>query len=127
MIRDNILRIFGQIEAVCRRTNRDLGEIVLVGITKFADVAQTKEAVEAGLTDIGENKVQEAQKKFSVLEDSGMQVSRHMVGHLQTNKVKHALETFDLIQSVDSLKLAKTIEEQAAKLNKNIKLSLLDY
>lgn len=120
MIRDNIARIRGHIEAVCRRVGRDPREITFVGVTKFAGVPQIKEAVKSGLTHIGENKVQEARKKFSALGDCGVKVTRHMIGHLQTNKVKHALEIFDLIQSVDSVKLAAAIEAQAAKANKNI-------
>ena len=124
MIRDNLARIRGCIEAVCRRTGRDPRGITLVGVTKFADIPQIKEAIKSGLTHIGENKVQDARKKFSALQDSGVKVTRHMIGHLQTNKVKHALEIFDLIQSIDSAKLAAAIEAQAAKLNKNIDVLL---
>lgn len=119
MIQDNISRIRSQIEAVCQRIGRDLGEITFIGVTKFADIPQIKEAIQFGLTHIGENKVQEALRKFPALEDSAVKVTRHMIGHLQTNKVKHALEIFDLIQSVDSFKLAAAIEKQAEILNKN--------
>jgi len=124
MIGDNISGILDKITAICQRIGRDSGEIVLVGVTKFADASQINEAIQSGLKHIGENKVQEAQKKFSLIKDSGLKVTRHMIGHLQTNKVKHALESFDLIQSVDSLKLAATLEVQAAKLNKNIDILL---
>lgn len=120
MIHDNIQRILSHIEAVCRRAERDPNEITLVGITKFANVAEVREAVRAGLTHIGENKVQEARKKFSILDDLDAKVTKHMVGHLQANKVRQALEIFDYIQSVDNLKLAVAIEKQAAKLNKQI-------
>ncbi|HQP10640.1 MAG TPA: YggS family pyridoxal phosphate-dependent enzyme [Candidatus Omnitrophota bacterium] len=122
MIRDNIAQIFSRIEAVCRKSGRDPKEIAFVGITKYADISQIKEAVAAGLTHIGENKVQDAKRKFSALEGFPAGVMKHMVGHLQTNKVKQAVEIFDCIQSVDSLKLAETIAEQAAKLNKTIDL-----
>jgi len=118
MIRDNIKYIFGQIEAVCQRVGRDPGEITLIGVTKYADVPLIQEAIQAGLTHFGENKVQEAKKKFSCLEVADAPLTRHMIGHLQTNKVKTALGVFDLIQSVDSLKLAETIEHEGAKLNK---------
>lgn len=124
MIRDNISRILSKITAVCQRIGRDPGEIALVGVTKFADISKINEAIESGLRHIGENKVQEAQKKFPLLEGPGPKVTRHMIGHLQTNKVKHALDCFDLIQSVDSLKLAVALEGQAAKQDKNIDILL---
>ncbi len=120
MIQDNITRILGQIDTVCCRTGRDPGEITVIGVTKFADTSQIKKAIDAGLKHVGESKVQEARRKFSDFKDSDIQVTRHMIGHLQTNKVKAALEVFDCIQSVDSLKLAAAIEEQAAKLNRSI-------
>ena len=120
MIQDNIVRIFSQIEAVCHETGRVSSEITVVGVTKFVDVPQIQEAIEAGLKHIGESKVQEARKKFPGLGNSDIKVTRHMIGHLQTNKVKSALEVFDCIQSVDSLKLAVAIEEQAAKRNRSI-------
>jgi pyridoxal phosphate enzyme (YggS family) len=118
MIQDNIARIRAKIEDVCRKVGRDPQDITLIGVTKFADISLIEEALAAGVTHLGENKVQDARKKFSLLRDPHRKVTKHMIGHLQTNKVKHALEVFDLIQSVDSLKLATAIEEQAAKMNK---------
>jgi len=118
MIHDQLSRIEAQIATICRNLGRDPEEIALVGVSKYADSRQIKEAVGAGLTHIGENKVQEAAKKFSVLEEVGKEVTRHMIGHLQTNKVKQALLTFDMIQSVDSLKLATEIDKQAHKLDR---------
>jgi len=122
MIKDNIFRIQGQIASVCGKIGRDPNNITLVGITKYADVKQIKEALEGGLTHIGENKVQQALKKFSVLDSLEVKSQRHMVGHLQTNKVKQALEIFDLIESVDSLKCAKEIEKQAKVLNRIVEI-----
>jgi pyridoxal phosphate enzyme (YggS family) len=120
MIQDNIQRILGRIESLCSRIGRDPQDITCIAVTKFADVSAIKAAVEAGLTHVGENKVQEALKKFPELERSGLKVTRHMIGHLQTNKVKSALESFDMIQSVDSVRLAEEIELQAMKLGKTI-------
>ena len=120
MIQDNIARILGRIGAVCQRIGRDPNGIAFVAVTKFADVSQIKEVIAAGLTHVGENKVQEARKKFSAFNDPGINLTKHMIGHLQTNKVRPALEVFDCIQSVDSLKLAAAIETQAARLDKNI-------
>ena len=120
MIQDNISEILGKIEAVCLKIGRDSSKITLVGVTKYADAEEIDEAIKAGLGNIGENKVQEAKHKFSLLLKSGTKVTKHMIGHLQTNKVKQALEIFDCIQSIDSLKLASAVEKQAAKLNRSI-------
>jgi len=119
MIQNNIEQILDQIKGICEIIGRDPSKIVLIGVTKFANISQIKEAMQSGLMHIGENRVQEARKKFPSLEGSS-EVTRHMIGHLQTNKVKYALEIFDFIQSVDSLKLANSIEEHAAKTNKII-------
>jgi len=120
MIQDNIKGILDKIEAVCQRIGRDSSTIVLVGVTKFADITKIKEAVNSGVMHIAENKVQEARKKFLSLEDCVVKVTKHMIGHLQTNKIKQALEIFDCIQSVDNLKLALALEKQAARINKII-------
>jgi len=120
MIKDNLSKVQEHIASICNRLGCDPNDITLIGVTKFAEMAQIKEAVEAGLKHIGENKVQEAQKKFPELQESGLDVTRHMIGHLQTNKVKGALDSFDLIQSVDSLKLAHEINKQAEKSQKKI-------
>lgn len=120
MIQDNIARILSEIDDVCRKNGRDPKDIAFVAVTKFADILKIKEVVAAGVMHIGENKVQEAQKKFPALGVPDIKVTRHMIGHLQTNKVKHALEVFDCIQSVDSLKLAVALDAQAAKIDKDI-------
>jgi len=119
MIKDNIDKINKKIRAVCSRINCNPEEIVLVGISKYADVSLINEALTAGLTHIGENRVQDAKQKFSEI-IFGKSVVRHMVGHLQTNKVKTAVEIFDLIESVDSIKLAMEIQKQAERLGKKM-------
>jgi PLP dependent protein len=88
----------------------------LVGASKTKPPEVIREAIEAGVTIIGESYVQEARDKFSVL--SGHPVSWHFIGHLQTNKVKYVIRIFDLIHSVDSLKLAAEINKQAGKVDK---------
>lgn len=118
MIKDQIARINSDISLICQKIPRDPQEITLVGVTKYASKNEIKEAMDAGLTDIGENKVQEALKKFSFQEEVKPKVTKHMIGHLQTNKVKQALKVFDLIQTVDSIKLAEKIEKEADRLNK---------
>ncbi|MDI6605867.1 MAG: YggS family pyridoxal phosphate-dependent enzyme, partial [Candidatus Omnitrophota bacterium] len=96
--------------------------VTIVAVTKNRNIEQIKEAVEAGITDIGENRVQEAVLKFRELANlrTCEQVTTrwHMVGHLQTNKVKEAVRIFDLIHSVDSARLALEIDRQAAAINK---------
>lgn len=120
MIRENFVQVRQKVADVCRRLGRNPDEVSIIGVSKYAEADKIKEAVEAGLKDIGENKVQEAQRKFPQLQDWGLKVNRHLIGHLQTNKVKHALQYFDLIHSVDSLRLAEEIQKQAEKLNRTV-------
>ena len=119
MVKDNISRLKSDISLICQRLGRDSKEITIVCVTKFATVSMIEEALKSGMSHIGENKVQEALKKYSNWVASA-KITRHMVGHLQTNKVKDALKIFDVIQSVDSFHLAKEIEKAAAKLNRRI-------
>lgn len=105
----------------CSKIKRNPDEITIVAVGKGRGSEQIREAVEAGITDIGENRVQEAIKKYYELRvtDYGLRkINWHLVGHLQTNKVKDAIRIFDLIQSVDSIHLAEEIDKQAAKINK---------
>lgn len=88
--------------------------VKLVAVTKTRTVEEIKKAIEAGIECIGENKIQEAKQKFPFLPD----VEKHMVGHLQTNKVKLAVKLFDMIQSVDSVKLAEEIDKRCEAINK---------
>ena len=86
-------------------------QVTIVAVTKTQPVERIREAVNAGLTVLGENRVQEAAEKVPAL--AGLPVEWHLIGHLQTNKVKQAVALFSLIQSVDSLKLAAEIDRQA--------------
>ncbi len=122
MIKERLSQIHKDIEAVCKRIGRNPKEITLIGASKYADAPTIKEAVAAGLKHIGENKVQDAMDKFTILDQEHVRVTRHMLGHLQTNKARHAVEIFDMIQSVDSIKLADEIEKHAAKLNKTMEI-----
>ena len=124
MIQANITRILKDIKRVCKQVGRNPEEIILVGVSKFANAVNIREAIDLGLKHIGENKVQQAQDKFPLLKESGFKVTKHMIGHLQTNKVKPALEVFDFIESVDSIRLADAIEKQAVKLNKTVDILL---
>ena len=89
--------------------------VTIVAATKGRSVEEIREAVEAGITVVGENYVQEAEKKYEVLKNK---VKWHCIGHLQKNKVKKAVKMFDMIQSLDSLELAAVIDKECGKINK---------
>lgn len=113
---ENFRAVLAQIEnARTRRAVAKDEKIILVAVTKNHGVGLMREAIDAGATDIGENRVQEAAEKFPQLERL---VTRHLIGHLQTNKVKPAVKLFDLIQSVDSIHLATALDKAAASLGK---------
>jgi len=95
---------------------RDPENIHLVAVSKTISTNRVKEAIELGVTILGENYVQEARDKFNLL--GTYPVSWHFIGHLQTNKAKYAVRLFDLIHSVDTLKLARELDKQAKKINK---------
>lgn len=118
MIANRISDIQSKISSVCKQLGRNPQDVTLIGVTKFAPQEKIEAAIQAGVTHIAENKVQEAQKKFPELKKKYPNITCHLIGHLQTNKVKDVLKVCDLIQSVDSLKLAQEIEKQAEKLGK---------
>jgi len=109
-IKENLLRINERIEQAARRVGRNPAEIKLVAVSKTVEVARVKEAIEAGASILGENYVQEAQKK---IEEIGKPVAWHFIGHLQSNKAKYAVRLFDMIHSIDSLPLAQELNRRA--------------
>ena len=114
MIKDNVLEARRRIEFACLKVKRDPTAVKLVAVSKNRSIEEIKEASLAGITEFGENRVQEALSKY----EAKLPIQWHMVGHLQTNKVKEAVKIFDLIQSVDSQRLAQEIDKQAAGINK---------
>ncbi len=90
--------------------------VKLVAVTKGVPVEKIEEAIRAGVTDIGENRIQEAEPKIRYLRPKYPQVKFHFIGHLQTNKVRQALDLFDIIQSLDSERLAREISARAARI-----------
>jgi PLP dependent protein len=121
MITDNVKRVKARIAAACGRVNRDPAGVTLVAVTKGRPLEDILQIVEAGIFDIGENRVHEALEKYRVLGNAMKDrtpVRWHMIGHLQTNKVTDAVAFSALIHSVDSLKLAQEIDTQAAKIRK---------
>ena len=108
----NLTQLRGRIAQACDDHDRDTDDITIVAVTKTQPAQAVKTAVAVGLHDIGESRIQEAQQK---IEETGHIARFHMIGHLQTNKVKKAVELFDVIHSVDSLKLAEEINRQASR------------
>jgi len=110
IIKNNLEIINEKIKKAALKASRNPKGIKLVAVTKTATIEQIKEAISVGVKIIGENKVQEAKEKYQILSAN---IEWHLVGHLQTNKVKYAIEIFDLIHSVDSIKLAKEIDKRS--------------
>jgi pyridoxal phosphate enzyme (YggS family) len=104
-----------RIAAACEKSGRPPDDVTLIAVTKGFPAQTARDAVAAGITDLGENRVQEAQAKRPELADLPPGVVWHMIGHLQTNKVKAALDLFDIIHSVDSLHLAEAISKRAER------------
>lgn len=117
MITDRLNAVRRNIKEVCLKVGRSFDDVLLVGVTKYSDVAAINEAVGGGLLDIAENRVQSATEKFpQIMSNSSLR--KHLIGHLQTNKVKDAVLLFDLIQSVDSPRLADEINKRAGGIDK---------
>jgi len=120
-IRENYLNVMQRIEKAAQKAGRDPKEVKLVAVSKTVEVERIREAIDAGVSILGENYVQEARKK---IEEIGRQVEWHFIGHLQTNKAKYAVRLFDLIHSVDSLSLAEELNRRAQKENQIIKVMI---
>lgn len=112
-IKDNLLYINDRINEAKTKSGRK-DNVELIAVTKTVDVDIIKEAIAAGVTDIGENKVQELEKKIPLL---GNSVNYHMIGYLQSNKVKYIINEVKLIHSLDRLSLAKEIDKRAKEHN----------
>ena len=110
LIAENLERVREQIAEAARKSNRSVEDVELVAISKTHEAEKVREAVEAGQTLFGESKIQEARIKTPELPSN---LRWHFVGHLQKNKIRHALPLFELIHSVDSLALAQDINRVA--------------
>lgn len=112
MVAENLAQVQKNIKESCRKINRDPGEVMLIAVSKTKPVEMLKEAYDAGARVFGENKVQEIVDKYDQMPSD---VKWHMIGHLQRNKVKYIVDKVAMIHSVDSFRLAETIEKEAAK------------
>ncbi len=119
---ERLASINQRIVAASARAGRSSSEVTLVGVTKTVAPAVIKTAIEAGLRALGENRVQEAATKIAELREvaSRYDVRWQLIGHLQSNKARRAVEIFDVIQSVDSLKLAERLDNIAGEVGKRL-------
>ena len=120
MLSDNIKNIYRRMSHAAMKAGREPEEVKLIAVTKTVDAETIIRAVEIGLRDFGENRVQEAEQKIS---DIGSVISHsrvvwHLIGHLQKNKARAAVRLFDLIHSVDSAELAAELNKQAERIGK---------
>jgi len=111
----NLAGVRAKIAAAAKEVGRDPASVALVAVSKTHPAALVEAALAAGQTVFGENRVQEAQGKFPDLKRAHPQLRLHLIGPLQTNKVKDALQLFDVIETVDRPKLAQAIAKEAAK------------
>ena len=118
-VRERIEQVRRRIAEAAGRSGRDPNDVQLVAVTKSVVVSQIREALDAGLTVFGENRIQEAKGKVALL--SSPSIQWHLVGTLQTNKSKLAVELFELIHSLDSVKLAASMDRHGAALRKQVR------
>ena len=124
-IADNIRRVEDRIDAACARVGRDPASITLVGISKLKPAEDIVSAVKAGLQHLGENRVEEAAAKIPQVEAvTDRKITWHMVGHVQSRKAKQVVPLFDLVQSVDSLRLAQRLSRFAEMRDRQLPILL---
>lgn len=112
MIQEHLQHVEEKICQACDRSGRDRGDVTLIAVSKTKPIGDLKEAYRCGVRYFGENKVQEIMEKYPQMPGD---VKWHMIGHLQRNKVKYIVDKVAMIHSVDSLRLAQTIQAEAAK------------
>jgi len=114
-ISGNVERVLEAIRAACDRSGRSPEEVKLVAVTKTVDLERIQAAILSGVRVFGENYIQEAREKISAI---AKPVEWHFIGHLQRNKAKYAVKLFDMIETVDNIKLAAELQKRAEKLSK---------
>ncbi|MBR5506676.1 MAG: YggS family pyridoxal phosphate-dependent enzyme [Clostridia bacterium] len=114
-IKENLEKIKEKVRCACQKSGRDEKDVLILAVTKTRSAEEINEAISLGITDIGENRVQELMSKY---DDVRKDVKWHIIGHLQTNKVKYIADKVSMIHSVDSVKLAKEINSKCEKLSK---------
>jgi len=118
-VAERIAEVRGKVERACERAGRETEDVTVMAATKGRSVAEIVEAVEAGISDVGENYVQELLDKKGELDKAGYSdICWHAIGHLQRNKVRYAVPLCSRIHSVDSVRLAREIDKRAARIDK---------
>jgi len=120
-IKENLDDIYSRIKVAAEKSGRRAEDIKLIAVTKTVDIDRIKNVYDYGILDFGENRVQELLEKYDKL---GQLCKWHLIGHLQTNKVKYIIDKVEMIHSVDSLQLAREIDTRAAKLGKKMNIFL---
>jgi pyridoxal phosphate enzyme (YggS family) len=116
-VKENLEYVKNKIKKSALKVNRSPNNVKLIAVTKTFPANVINEAISFGVNSIGETKVQEAKKKFKEI---GRKVEWHMIGHLQSNKAKDAVKIFDVIHSIDSLKIANKLSDKCLELNKKM-------
>jgi PLP dependent protein len=114
-IRERLARVRDQIARAAERAGRSAEDVTLIAVSKTYDPATVQQAVDAGSRDLGENRVQEALTKVAMIKGD---VRWHLIGHLQSNKARQALETFDVIHTIDSCQLAERLDRIAGEIGR---------
>lgn len=119
MLKNNLSMVEDKITAACEHSGRKRDEVTLIAVSKTKPIETLREAYDMGVRVFGENKVQELVEKYEALPKD---IRWHMIGHLQRNKVKYIIDKVELIHSVDSLRLAETIDKEAKKHNLTVNI-----
>jgi pyridoxal phosphate enzyme (YggS family) len=118
-IRDNLEKVQQAVERACRRSSRKPDDVLVIAVSKTVEIERIKLSIEAGVKALGENRVQEAKDKVAAL---GRPVPWHLIGSLQTNKAKDAVQLFDWIHSVDREELARELDRRAHQAERRVKV-----
>ena len=121
VLKENYANVLKNVHIACERAGRKTDDVTLIAVSKTKPVEMLQEIYDCGCRDFGENKVQEIMDKYEKLPND---IRWHMIGHLQTNKVKYIVDKVYMIHSVDSIKLAKEISKEAVKKNVTVKVLL---
>lgn len=121
VLKENYANVLKNVHNACERAGRKTDDVTLIAVSKTKPVEMLQEIYDCGCRDFGENKVQEIMDKYEKLPND---IRWHMIGHLQTNKVKYIVDKVYMIHSVDSIKLAKEISKEAVKKNVTVKVLL---
>lgn len=125
IIRDNWLKVCSDVAEACIHSGRDPSEVQIVGVSKYVDAALTAQLVASGCKIIGENRPQVLWEKFDWFQQNQLaQPQWQLIGHLQRNKIRRSLPMLSVVQSVDSLRLAKELSEEAVKANRDLQIMI---